>query len=236
MTIHAAAVGMRRPATSVAATAITSLGTFPLLVGLAAAAAAGMWLQTRRIDRSAMLLLGLATVAGTVFLLKIAVARHRPPTTALLGSPSWDYAFPSGHTANGTVTWMLVAVLLTADLARWARRAAVIAGCLVSVAIGLSRVYLGYHWMTDVIAGWLIATLIICLALYLGRAGVIDWITFRTMLNGRTSFPDLDPSDRDVVSEPSTQIAASRQLSGEPPRPAPDHTPRPADPAPRDGS
>ncbi|WP_425562589.1 phosphatase PAP2 family protein [Microlunatus ginsengisoli] len=115
------------------------------------------------------MLLGLATVAGTVVLLEAAIARPRPPTALLVNGPTWDYAFPSGHTADGTVTWVLATILLTVGLDRRIRGIAMIGACLVCAAIGLSRVYLGYHWVTDVISGWLIAITVICLMLQLGR-------------------------------------------------------------------
>jgi undecaprenyl-diphosphatase len=57
--------------------------------------------------------------------------------------------FPSGHTANAVVTWGVVAML-----ARGHRRLAAVLAALVAVSVGLTTVYLGTHWLSDVLAGW----------------------------------------------------------------------------------
>ncbi len=156
------------------ASAVTGLGTFGVLVGVAVLVAAILLVQTRRLTRPSLMVLGLGAVACMVYLLKIAVARPRPPLTTLIGSPSSDYSFPSGHTSNGTVTWLLAALLLTAGLRIAVRRAAVIAAAVLCVAIGLSRVYLGHHWMSDVLAGWLLASAVVCLVVIIDRQLVLE--------------------------------------------------------------
>jgi membrane-associated phospholipid phosphatase len=169
LTIHDAAVALRAPALTVIATAVTGLGTFGVLVGVAVIVAAVLLVQSRRLNRPSLMVLGFGAVACMVYLLKIAVARPRPLLTTLIGSPSSDYSFPSGHTSNGTVTWLLAALLLTAGLRLAIRRAVIIAAAVLCVAIGLSRVYLGYHWMSDVLAGWLLASAAVCLAVIIDR-------------------------------------------------------------------
>jgi undecaprenyl-diphosphatase len=57
--------------------------------------------------------------------------------------------FPSGHTANAVVTWGVLALL-----ARSHRRLGVLLAGIVAVSVGLTTVYLGTHWLSDVIAGW----------------------------------------------------------------------------------
>ncbi len=164
-TVRTIVVAGRGSALTAVATAVTTLGSFPVLVGAAGLTAAALVLQDRRLDRALFLLGGMAVGAGTVYLVKVAVARPRPATGQLLGSPSSDYSFPSGHTGNGTITWVLVAVLLTVGARAGIRRLAVVAAIVLSASIGFSRVYLGYHWASDVIAGWLLAAAVICLAL-----------------------------------------------------------------------
>lgn len=171
--LHDAAVAIRTPSLTLIASAVTGLGNFGVLVGAAVLASATLLLRTRRPIRSSLMLLGLGAVACTVYLLKIAVARPRPALATLIGSPSSDYSFPSGHTSNGTVTWLLAAVLLTAGLRIAVRRAAVIAAAVLCMAIGLSRVYLGHHWMSDVLAGWLLASAAVCLVVIIDRQLVL---------------------------------------------------------------
>jgi membrane-associated phospholipid phosphatase len=77
-----------------------------------------------------------------------AIGRARPPHhdwAAFAGGQ----AFPSGHTTSVTI----VAVLLGAALPRWDVRTLVL---VWAITVGLTRVYLGVHWPTDVVGGWLL--------------------------------------------------------------------------------
>lgn len=83
----------------------------------------------------------------------------------MLGPVDSSYAFPSGHTLNATVFFGLVAALaLTRVRSRLGRVAVVLAWLGASLAVGASRLYLGYHWLTDVLAGWSIAAVVLSLA------------------------------------------------------------------------
>lgn len=91
--------------------------------------------------------------------IKLVTARARPPVADVLGVPSGSAAFPSGHTLSGTVLVGLLTLLVitSCDLSRRARTTLVTTAGALVVAIGMTRLYLGYHWLTDVLAGWLLA-------------------------------------------------------------------------------
>lgn len=93
-----------------------------------------------------------AVIAGG-FLLKYIIGRDRPPG-ALADSTVLDiYSFPSGHALSAAVVLGLLAYLLWQILPRlWAYMTAVVLGLGV-MAISLSRIYLGVHYPTDVLAG-----------------------------------------------------------------------------------
>jgi membrane-associated phospholipid phosphatase len=133
---------------------------------LAMSALLGCVLFRRRLD---YWLLALAvTVPGGMavnILMKFAFARARPvfdePLVVL-----HTYSFPSGHASGATLFYGFLACLLVRHIASNAKRAAIIcAAALMVAAVCFSRVYLGAHYMTDVIAGVAegLAWLAICL-------------------------------------------------------------------------
>ncbi|MGA8988039.1 phosphatase PAP2 family protein [Aeromicrobium sp.] len=116
------------------------------------------------------------SIALTV-ILKSVVQRARPGGLYRLGPVDSTYSFPSGHSLNSAVLLGLFVILLVPIIRARSVRIAVGGGALLLAAgIGLSRVYLGYHWASDVLASWLIATAlltIVALAARIGRpAGV----------------------------------------------------------------
>ena len=106
--------------------------------------------------RGTALLVGGAVGSGAILstLLKLGFDRPRPDLVAHL-SHAYSSSFPSGHAMLSAVTYLTLGVLLARAHER--RRTKIIVmtyGVTLTVLIGLSRIYLGVHWPTDVMAGW----------------------------------------------------------------------------------
>ncbi|MFL4902526.1 phosphatase PAP2 family protein [Streptomyces sp. MMS24-I2-30] len=137
----------------------------PLTMRLVCAAAAG-WLVWRRRAWWTALWLAVACALGTAVQqsLKAAVGRPRPRWPDPV-DPAHYAAFPSGHAMTATVVCGLLLWLLRhlgAGRAQW--RAAVTVAVVCVLGAGLTRVWLGVHWPSDVLGGWLIGALVVALA------------------------------------------------------------------------
>lgn len=139
----------------------TLLGTSVVVYVLLIATA----VEVARRSRSLRPAVGVVLVlAGGQLLRGLTVAsthRARPPHDLWLTSAS-GHSFPSGHTTTATIGYGLIAWLLLRLMPSASRRraATLMAGAIVlATAIGLSRVYLGVHWLSDVIGGWSLGVL-----------------------------------------------------------------------------
>ena len=97
-----------------------------------------------------MLVLGLLFVYVAVNVTKDAVDRPRPPGSLV---QSTGAAYPSGHAAYATA-WIAVAVTLTRRLRLVTSGVLVFSALGIAAAVGVTRVYLGAHWWSDVAGGW----------------------------------------------------------------------------------
>jgi undecaprenyl-diphosphatase len=109
--------------------------------------------------------------AGLSEVLKLAFRRTRPLAYFGYAEPS-TYSFPSGHSIMSACFYGIVAAVLTVPMKSRAQRAAIwAAAVLIALSIGFSRVYLGVHYPTDVLAGY--ATAVIWVGTV--RAGYEVW-------------------------------------------------------------
>ena len=132
---------------------ITGLGGTVILGGLSIAAAG--YLALRGKHRAMVFLLG-AIGGGIVAssLLKMGFDRPRPDLVPH-GSLVYTASFPSGHSMMSAVTYLTLGALLAKVESRRAIRAYILMlAAMVTFLVGVSRIYLGVHWPTDVLAGW----------------------------------------------------------------------------------
>ncbi|MCT7356449.1 phosphatase PAP2 family protein [Streptomyces sp. 15-116A] len=140
--------------------------TMRLLCGVTAALLA--W---RFAARWTALWLVLTVAAGTVLQqgLKAAVDRARPVWPDPVDSAHYA-AFPSGHAMTATVVCGLLLWLVHhygVSRALW--RTALVLAAVSVTGVGLTRVWLGVHWPTDVLGGWLIGALVVAVAIWIHR-------------------------------------------------------------------
>ncbi|KRB47377.1 phosphatase PAP2 family protein [Terrabacter sp. Root181] len=152
-----AAITLRSPGLDSAVTAFTDIGG---PVGMPILALVAVAIITWRRRRWTPIVLTLIAAAGSLAMTivgKNVVDRARPPASLAVPPLEVSPSFPSGHTLNATVlTTVVVYLVLIETTAAWQRTVAVSLGTLFVLAMGLSRVFLGHHWLTDVLAGWLI--------------------------------------------------------------------------------
>ena len=156
---------------------ITALGGVAVLVlfGLGTLG----YLLIARSGRAALFAV-IAIVGGWLLssLLKASYERPRPdlvPHEAIVYTAS----FPSGHAMMSAITYLTLAALLSRTEPRWRLKAyLLLTAIVIAILVGISRVYLGVHWPTDVLAGWAVgaAWASLCWLVYrwLQRRGTVE--------------------------------------------------------------
>jgi undecaprenyl-diphosphatase len=156
---------------------VTGLGGAAVLTFMTLASAGFLVLQGKG-QLAAYLL---ASVAGGTLvstLLKLGFDRPRPDLVPH-GSLVYTSSFPSGHSMLSAVTFLTLGALLASGQSNFNIRMYLVGiAVFLSVGVGISRVYLGVHWPTDVLAGWTAgaAWTLMCWALAerLRRRGVVE--------------------------------------------------------------
>lgn len=170
---------------------ITSLGSIPVLA-LIVAVVIGYLVLARKL---AIALLVAVSVGGGLLLghlLKLGFERPRPDLVAHLVDIH-SLSFPSSHAMLSAITYLTIGVLLTrVERRRIVRLYILVVAVGLTLLIGASRIYLGVHWPSDVLAGW-------CA----GAAWAMGCWVVLAVAQGRWSRPDADapapPSARRAV-------------------------------------
>lgn len=136
-----------------AARDITALGSFACLGLLLASVTGYLLLRGKRATATLLLVsVGGGTIVST--LLKYAFARPRPDVV-MPAARVFTASFPSGHATMSAITFLTIAALLARAEAKPRLKAYILVlGVALTVLVGSSRIYLGVHYPTDVLAGW----------------------------------------------------------------------------------
>lgn len=149
------ALGLRSPALDAFVTGYTHLGGIvwaPILTALLVVGLALLW---RSFTPVVLMVLATAGSLAMTAVGKTVVGRDRPPVALSVPPYETSAAFPSGHALNAVVIAGVLAYVVLLHSRSW--RYGVLVGTLAvvhAVLMGLSRVYLGHHWLTDVIVAW----------------------------------------------------------------------------------
>ncbi len=154
--VHAWVGGHRSARITAFFTRYTGLGQWIVLAAAALVVVAALTASARRRE-AAFLCIAMVVELVLNLALKSAFARARPPAGQALVHAG-GYAFPSGH-AMASATFAL-ALAVIAWPTRWRVPAAIFAATF-ALLMGFSRIYLGVHWLTDVLAGWAMAVVVV---------------------------------------------------------------------------
>ena len=137
---------------------VTFLGGVPFVVFVTLALVAFLW---RRSRRAALVLLASVFGSGAITAaVKLIVSRDRPSLPLAIDSAEQGFSFPSGHSLSSLALYGALAYLAAQYLPTWRSLTYAIAGLLTTAAaVAFSRLYLGYHWVSDVLASWTLAGL-----------------------------------------------------------------------------
>ena len=151
---------------------VTSLGSFTLL-GLIVAGVA-IYLVLAKMRHAAWLVV-ISVLSGTLLSTLLKMGYNRPRPELLHLTEEYTASFPSGHAMLSAVTYLTLGALL-ARLAptRGLRIFSIVAAICLTVMVGISRLYLGVHFPSDVLAGW-----------SLGAAWALLWSTVAIILQRR---------------------------------------------------
>lgn len=148
-------MGWRSGPADTAITWFTDLGGQVGMTLLATGAVLAMTLAWRQWTPAVLVLVAAAGSLAMTIVGKAAVGRVRPPLADAVPPFESSPAFPSGHALNAVVIAGVVAYLLASrQRRRWVRVTTITAAGVFALLMGLSRVYLGHHWLTDVLVSW----------------------------------------------------------------------------------
>jgi undecaprenyl-diphosphatase len=171
--------GIASPGMDALMNGLTDLGTSLIIIPIFVVVVAVL---LRKRHYGAALFLTVASVGSLVLqgTMKLFFARPRPQLPWANVLP--EYSFPSGHTMNAVIFYGALALILWSAFGRRIGVIALVITAALAFGVGVSRIYLGYHYLTDVVGGLLagIAWLLVVGAAFRARPTWRRWRTART--------------------------------------------------------
>lgn len=162
-------VAHRAQGLSTLAHTLSTIGSQAVLTPLSILVAAVLLVRRRLV----LAVLLIAAWGGAILLYdltKLFVHRPRPPMDIWLTNVGRSTSFPSGHATQSLATFLALALVGAAWLGK-PRLPGIALALVLAGGVGWSRVYLGVHWTTDVLAGWLIAAAWVAAIVRVSAAG-----------------------------------------------------------------
>jgi undecaprenyl-diphosphatase len=148
---------MRTPLANQVLTVFTHLGGPLFMTLIASAVTLLMVWRWRSLNPLILIIIAVAGSLTFTSVGKAIVGRARPPLSDAVPPYEHAFSFPSGHTLNSTVIAGMVAYLVASRLtSRLGIALCVVVAVTWAAAMGFSRIFLGHHWLTDVIFAWLL--------------------------------------------------------------------------------
>lgn len=158
---------VRDPQWVLIAIGVSEFGEWYTVCGISIALA--LWLALReRFSLAQGLLLSVATSGIATFLLKSLIARPRPPVEFWAYHEVW-YSFPSAHAALSVAGYGFIAYILWEASGHFLRRIIIVCTVLFVLVIGCTRLYLGLHYPTDILGGYLLGGACLWLGIWTER-------------------------------------------------------------------
>jgi len=136
---------------------VTWLGSLAVIIPAGVIAGLYFVLRWRQWWPVAWLAVSIAGAVGLYNIVKHLVGRPRPPPAIWIGHFS-GASFPSGHATQSVACYATLALILCAGRSPWVKTGVCGVAALVILVVGGSRIYLGAHWLTDVLGGYALGT------------------------------------------------------------------------------
>lgn len=184
----------------IAMTDVTALGAVAVLGIIALVVAGFLFIQRRPLAAVTLLTALLGGVAMSQSL-KLLFGRERPPLD-YQAAEAINASFPSGHAMLSAVAYLTIGAIVAKALPKRRLKSYVmIVAVLLTLIVGLSRIYLGVHWASDVLGGWLVGAAW-ATACWLAALGIERW-------QGREGMSRPQP-----IATPAAGVATSAAADG----------------------